>query len=117
MVNAKLMICVVTATLGAITPAQTQASQASDAVPVTVENVIHAECDLYLSAAQSDAAMLPTGCLLMAQKQTSACKAHQLDQQTLNVRSTMKRPNLRIHPEGISPPFDRGFRSSCLSSP
>jgi hypothetical protein len=39
MANAKLMICVVTATLGAITPAQTQAPRAGDAVPVAVENL------------------------------------------------------------------------------
>jgi hypothetical protein len=32
MKNAKLIICVVTATLAAITPAQTQAPQAGDAV-------------------------------------------------------------------------------------
>jgi hypothetical protein len=78
MKNAKLIICVVTATLGAITPAQTQAPQASDAVPVTVENFIRAESDLYLSAAQSDAAMLPTGCLLMAQKADSGLQGPSL---------------------------------------
>jgi hypothetical protein len=50
MKNAKLIICVVTATLGAITPAQTQTLQAGDAVPVTVENFIRAESDLYLGA-------------------------------------------------------------------
>jgi len=50
MKNAKLIICVVTATLGAITPAQAQAPQAGDAVFVTVENFIRAENDLYLSA-------------------------------------------------------------------
>jgi hypothetical protein len=41
---------VATATLGAITPAQAQAPQAGDAAPVTVENFIRAESDLYLSA-------------------------------------------------------------------
>jgi hypothetical protein len=50
MKNAKLIICVVSATLAAITPAQTQAPQAGDAVPVTVENFIRAESDLHLSA-------------------------------------------------------------------
>jgi hypothetical protein len=33
MKNAKLIICVVSATLAAITPAKTQAPQAGDAVP------------------------------------------------------------------------------------
>jgi hypothetical protein len=50
MKNAKLIICVVTATLGAITPAQPQTPQAGDAVPVTVENFIRAESDLYFGA-------------------------------------------------------------------
>ena len=50
MKNAKLIICVATATLGAIPPAQAQAPQAGDAAPVTVENFIRAESDLYLSA-------------------------------------------------------------------
>jgi hypothetical protein len=49
MKNAKLIICVVSATLAAITPAQTQAPQAGDASPVTVENFIRAESYLYLS--------------------------------------------------------------------
>ncbi|MGA9009602.1 MAG: DUF1254 domain-containing protein [Xanthobacteraceae bacterium] len=50
MKNAKLIIWAATAILAAINAAQAQAPQAGDAVPVTVENFIRAESDLYLSA-------------------------------------------------------------------
>jgi hypothetical protein len=50
MKKAKLIICVVSATLAAISPARAQAHRAGDAVPVGAENFIHAKGDSCFSA-------------------------------------------------------------------
>jgi hypothetical protein len=50
MKNAKLIVCAIGAALTAMSAAQRQAPQADDAVPVTVENFVRAETDLYFSS-------------------------------------------------------------------